>query len=198
MAKFLKRMWYTVLSILAIWLILTIWVNTKGKARVANYGNPASATQVIIVYDPDPFYNLDEQVCKAFAGELASDSTGVTVATVAAAEQRSDTIFSLYVFCANTYNWQPDRAISNYIKTRKHLDNKPVVAITLGAGSTAGSQKELELLIHQKKARLVDSGHFWLMRPNDETRTNEKNVSVAISNVRTWAKNIAKNLHQWL
>lgn len=190
-------MWYTVLIILAIWTVLTIWVNTKGKSRLDTAGNRFAPRQVIIVYDPDPFYNLDEQVCKTIAKGLASDSTGITIATVAAAEKITDTGYALYVFCANTYNWKPDRAISHYIKEQRNLKNKAVVAITLGAGSTSGSQRALEQLIHEKDALLLDSKHFWLMRPNDETRMKERNVTVALSQVHAWAGEIAKRIAQW-
>lgn len=190
-------MWFTVLTILAVWVILTIWVNAKGKSRLLTFGNTAAGRQVLIVYDPDPLYNLDAKVCKTFAQGLASGNTGITIATVAAAEKLADTVYTLYVFCANTYNWQPDRAISNYIKKQQRLKNRPVVAITLGAGSTAASQKTLEQLIHEKEAILVDSRHFWLMRPNDETKLKEKNVAVALSKVQDWAKEITKRIQQW-
>ena len=47
------------------------------------------------------------------------------------------------------------------------------------------------------KSRLVDSKHFWLRRPNDETRMKEKNVTVVLSKVHNWAKEIAKRIQHW-
>lgn len=38
------------------------------------------------------------------------------VSTVSAVSDRSASENYLYVFCANTYNWRPDRVISQFIK----------------------------------------------------------------------------------
>jgi hypothetical protein len=55
-----------------------------------------------------------------------------------------------------------------------------VVAITLGCGSTQRSQRLLDELIRQKGANLIFSEVIWLMKPNDEARTKESNVGVAL------------------
>lgn len=190
-------MWYILLSILAVWAVLTFWAQAKGKAKLVMLGNTTAAKHILIVYDPDPFYNLDEQVCNSFAKGLLTDSTCITIATTAAAEKLTGTAYSLYVFCANTYNWQPDRAVSNFIKMHPHLNNRPVIAVTLGAGSTAASKKTLEKIIHKKEALLVDSRSFWLLRPNDEQRMKERNVTAALLQVTAWAKEISKRIQQW-
>ncbi len=144
----------------------------------------------MIVYNPDPFNNLDQQVCESFGRVLADSGFAVTIATVSAAKELPDSSTSLYVFCANTYNWYPDRAISRFVKNHQHLAGKNVVAITLGAGSTEHSQQVFEDIIKETKAQLVDSKTYWLWRPNDKTRIQESNVKVAVEMVRKWAMEI--------
>lgn len=145
------------------------------------------------VYNPDPFYNLDEQVCRSLGQALADQGMQVTVASVAAAETAASQPIDLYVFCANTYNFRPDWAVSNFIRKQTNLAGKSVVAITLGSGTTEASQNALETLIRDKKARLLDSHSLWLLRPNDESRMQESNVAVSVSMAYAWGTDMAKN-----
>lgn len=186
-------MLYIMASILVGWGILTLIAELKGEARVWKYNTDITAQKALIVYNPDLFYNLDEQVCKAFAEEIKDMQ--VTVATVAAAEKEKEQQYDLYVFCANTYNWRPDKPTAGFINNSSNLNNKPVVAITLGSGSTKASQDYLETIIRNKSARLIASRSFWLLKPNDESRTNEKNIEVAINLVHKWAKEIMDSPH---
>lgn len=185
-------MLYIIIAVIIIWALLTFWAESKGKAKQWTYGKLSSPQKVLIIYDPDPFYNLDEQLCRAFAEELRDKQ--VIVATVAAAEQMEELQFDLYVLCTNTYNWQPDWALSRFVKKSLELKNKPVIAITLGSGSTGTSQKTFEKLILKKEANLVDSRSFWLLKPNDENRLNENNVKVAVSMVHDWARGLVTGL----
>ena len=185
-------MLYIIAFILLAWVILTVIAQLRGEARVWKYNNDNNNKKALIVYNPDIFYNFDEQVCKAFAEEIKHMQ--VTVATVAAVDTMSECNYDFYLFCANTYNWRPDKPTTDFIENCS-LRDKPVVAITLGSGSTEASQKHLEKIIRDKGARLIASRSFWLMRPNDESRTKEKNVAVAISIVHKWAKEIMDIQH---
>jgi hypothetical protein len=113
---------------------------------------------------------------------------------VAATKQLADSTVNLYVLCANTYNWAPDWAINRYVKSHSLLANKKVVAITLGGGTTARSKKLFENIIMSKNANLIDSKTFWLWRPNDESRMNEKNTKVIIDIVKQWVKEIISKI----
>jgi hypothetical protein len=192
MKKIIRIMFYVLIGVAIFWTILTIWADSKGKAKQWVYGNNTAAKKVLIVYDPDPIYNLDEQVCRAFAEGLSG--MNVTVATIAAAEKMNSQHFDMYVFCANTYNWRPDKVVSNFIKEQQQLKSKPAVAITLGSGSTKESQKKLEEMILQKEARLIGSRTYWLLKPNDEKRVKEKNVAVAVDMARKFAEEIIVKL----
>lgn len=185
---------YILIILIAGWTALTFWVEAKGKSQMWQMGEATAGRTALIVYDPDPFYNFDEQVCKAFAGILEEKNSYVTVATVGAAEKIRDQDFDLYVFCANTYNWRPDWALSRFVKNYPALKNRNVVAITLGSGATKASQKNLDKIILKKEANLIDSRSFWLLKPNDESRIDEKNVEVAVDMVKKWAHEIVVGL----
>jgi flavodoxin len=190
--KLARRILYVIFYVLVIWGVLTLLAEMKGEANFWTYNND-KLQRVLIVYNPDIFYNFDEQVCKAFAEEITDMQ--VTIASVAATDSIRHQHFDLYVFCANTYNWRADKPITDFIKNYTQLQNKPVVAIILGTGSTQCSQKYFEKLIRSKGANLIASRSFWLMRPNDESRLKEKNRAVAVSMVHKWAKEINDNYY---
>ena len=181
---------YTLLAVCCGWGILTWIVEKKGPMKGWDFGDSNIYGQALIVYDPDPFYNFDEQVCLSVAEVFTENGMKVKVVSVAAAGEHDLKTFDVLVFCANTYNWSPDWAIQDFIKGQKSLHGKPVMAITLGAGSTASSKKKLEHLISSKDGTILGSGTFWLMRPNDEARMNESNVRVALSMVRNWSESL--------
>ena len=54
----------------------------------------------------------------------------------------------------------------------------------------------LEEVLNLRRAQLVDSRTFWLLRPNDESRMEESNVEVARDLVREWAGDLAAGLRQ--
>ena len=163
-----------------LWAILTLIVEQTGPERALLLG-AESETQntALIVYDPDPFYSFDEQVCYGFSKGLAENGWRVQMATVAAAEKLEQS-FDLIAFCANTYNWTPDVTIKRFIKNCSDLEQKPVVAITIGGGSTRTARRILENLLKDKSAKIIASEEYWLWRPNDESRMDESNVIVAI------------------
>lgn len=192
--KFRKKTTVTISAILAFWLLLSLIAEKKNTEKnLVIIGQNLNNQKAVIVYDPDPFYNLDAQISKSFAQGLAKNGWTSKVVNVTTAENLSDEQFDLYVFCANTYNWAPDWALSNLIKNHQGLKGKNVVAITLGSGATKRSKRVLEALINQKEATLVDSKVFWLLRPNDESRLKESNVQVAVEMAAIFGNQIARH-----
>lgn len=179
--------------ILVSWLFLTLWAERPGPKRSFQSGPAISSNRMLIVYDPDPFYNLDEKICESVGKMFADKNWNVKTATVLGADAE-DTSYDLYVFCANTYNWSPDWEVTRLIE-RMQLDNKNVIAITVGGGSTQRSKREFERIIEKKKAILIASKTFWLWRPNDKSRMKEPNVRVAIDMAGAWAKHIADSIN---
>ncbi len=172
--------------------MLTFVVAKTGPEKIATVGKNNNHS-ALVVYDPDPIYNLDEKISLAFAEGLTKDGWTSKIATVAAAAKIEEP-FDLYVFCANTYNWAPDKAIRDYIKNSNHLEEQKVVAITLGSGATKRSQRLLEELITQKDAILIDSRSFWLMKPNNESEPKRSNRKIALEMANNFGKEIADRL----
>lgn len=183
------------LGVIAIvWTMLTFYVQREGPEAMSSIGESVNNPKALIVYDPDPFYDLDEQVCTSFALGLAEEGWSSKVVSVASTKDLGKETYDLYVFCANTYNWAPDRSVSNYIKDHQNLKEKKTVAITLGSGSTERSKRILEELIKQKEASLMASKTFWLMRLNDESRIKESNIKVAVETANAFGKQIAQRM----
>lgn len=187
----MKKITKWIVAILFIWIVLTVWVEKEGPYDKWNMGNLDSSKKALVLYDPDPFYNLDQQICESVGSVLADNDFNVTLATVAAIQEAKTTDYQLYIFCANTYNWEPDWAICRAID-RIPIAHKKVIAITVGAGSTSNSQKVFEKLIISKSAILLGSKSFWLWKPNDSSRTNGSNVKVAVKKSREWMSGIVE------
>lgn len=192
----MKKIIIWVLAVLFIWGVLTVWVEKEGPYDKWNMGNIYASKKVLILYDPDPFYNLDQQISESIGRVCADNDFNVTIATVAAMKDIKTTDYQLYVFCANTYNWAPDWAISKAIEKQLTITGKDVIAVTVGAGSTEYSQKSFEKLIKDKKANLLDSKSFWFWKANDESKTSESNVKVAVEMSTDWVTKILKDLNK--
>jgi hypothetical protein len=177
----LVRLSVTLAIILVSWTVLTLWVERSGPSSHWNFEGRDRAKRVLIVFDPDPIYNLDEQVCLAVGKALWEADVAATVVTVAATDSLDLKAFDGFVLCANTYNWAPDWAVVGFIKSTEAISGKPVMAITVGSGSTQQSQQKLEKLVREKGGVVLRSQALWLMRPNDENRLKDNNVDVAVS-----------------
>src|SRR5690349_4993152 len=111
----LKYSAWTVAIILFGWFILTLYVERKGPEKDAVFG-AGDGKKALIIFDPDPFKNLDEQVCSSFAKALAENNIRARVVSVMSAKKLQSESFDLYIYCANTYNWRPDWAITGFIE----------------------------------------------------------------------------------
>lgn len=196
MKTFVRRIIIGLVLLAVAWTALTLWVEREGPAYRHDSSDVPGGPRALIVYDPDPFYNLDQQVCDAFAAGLASNGWNTTVATVVATREVRDSTFDLYIICANTYNFAPDWAAIDFIKSHPALEGGNVVAITLGAGTTSRAKRLLEEVITQQQCKLIDSRTFWLWRPNDEALIQESNVTLAVNMTRKWASEVAEGLKE--
>ncbi len=180
---------FIVIGIAVFWTLLTVWANYAGPVRTEVIGEDGGSKRALLVYNPDPIYNLDEQVCAAFARGLATSGFRSSVYTLNQ-DLPNPSEFDLVVVCANTYNWSPDWKTASFAKNAAFGENQPVVAITLGSGSTSRAQRLLENRLTARKIRLIGSRSLWLMRPNDESRMEEKNTVVACSLTEAWAREL--------
>jgi len=193
MKKKLQYLLWTIALVAIGWMGLTLYAESNGPSKEWNLGGE-HGKKVLVVFDPDPFYNLDEQVCISFAKALAEKEFSVKVVTVAAAADIDHNKYAVAVLCANTYNWRPDWAITSYIKEHPPQENQGIVAITLGAGSTEWSQENFEKLIIGNGGKLLGSYSSWLWRPNDERRMTENNIDVAVSMAYMWGTQFAEKI----
>lgn len=184
-----------IVVVLVVWGLLTLWAQYGGQQKSQTVGMDNAVKKALIIYNPDPFYNLDEQVCKSFAEGLSKYGFASMITTTKLVHDK-DQHYDLYVFCANTYNWSPDWRVTKFIKNSKHLIGKNVVAITLGSGSTARAKRKLEEAIKDKNANLLGSKTYWLLKPNDEKRMDEKNTAVANDLAKLFGEMIGKQLQQ--
>lgn len=195
MRKALEPIFYIGLGLFIVWSLLTIWVNFVGTEKLSSIGDPLAAKKVLIVYNPDPIYNLDEQVCTGFAQGISQRGFIATIATTSLAELDT-TEYDLYVFCANTYNWAPDWQIARLIKRHPALAFKNTIAITLGAGSTDRAKRLLESIILTKQGNLLESRSFWSLKPNDDNFPNENNIHLAVKMAKGWGEEIGQRLDE--
>ena len=194
--KFIKYLVATGIFFGLSWVVLTLYVEQEGPPKLWLLGD-ASQKNALIVFDADPFYNLDEQVCMSFGEALATQNFRVTIATVATADSISTSRYDLVVYCANTYNWRPDWAVTSFIEDHSPSGNNvPTVAITLGAGSTEASQRNLEHAIASTGAKLINSYSLWLWRPNDERKMETPNVDIAVDMAHEWGLDVAAAIYK--
>jgi hypothetical protein len=90
MKKLPRILLYIVAFSSGAWILLTLWVQRTGPNTTWQLGNAGAGPSVLIVFNPDPIYNLDEQICLAFGQALVKHKFRVQVATVAAATGLKD------------------------------------------------------------------------------------------------------------
>ncbi len=180
MKKWMRLFVHGIASIAIIWVGLTFWAELAGKQQIQHFPADNATRSALLLYNPDPIYNLDEQIGLALADELKNHGISSTLATNRKVNKLENQAFDVYIFCANTYNFAPDQGIKNAIRRLNLQPKDPVVAITLGSGSTHRSQKRFERFLRGLGLEVVQSQTFWLLRPNDERRMDESNLQVAV------------------
>lgn len=182
----MKKLAKLVLGIALLWGVLSIWVELPGSDQELRMREDLDK-RALIVYDPDPIYNLDWQVCKSFAEGLDRDAWGIDLLSVSEALKQKPQAYELYVFCTNTYNWEPDWVLRSFMENMEDLQGKSAVALIVGSGSTARAKRIMESILLKKGAVLLASEEYWLLRPNDEQRMDVPNALVAADKARELA-----------
>ena len=194
MKRFLRVLLWTLGTILLVWLGLTLWVQQSRTAASWRTGLETEKGSALILYNPDPIYNLDAQLARAFSEGLEKSGWASEVSTYESLQDSAPPHHNLWVIIANTYNWAPDWPTRHFIDRSPWLEGEAVVALTLGSGATTRSQRLLEEVLHEQRVDLIASRTYWLLRPNDDSRPQEPNVKVALDLVREWATKLGKEL----
>ena len=192
MKKFFRIAAWILGPFLAVWLGLTLWVQQGRMAKPQDFPLANARGHALILYNPDPIYDLDAQLAYSYSEGLLKSGWSSSIVTYEGLQDSVPPRYDLYVIIANTYNWAPDWPTRNFIEAASWLEGRPVVAITLGSGATGRSCRLLKEVLQGRRVKLLDARTFWLLRPNDESRMEESNVEVARDLVRTWAENMGK------
>lgn len=189
----IRKLMYWVVGMALGWTALTIWVNYSKENKTVTFGEQKDK-KVFIFYNPDPIYNLDEQICTAIASKL-SDNAIVDIVTPSHLDKAIKKDYDLYIFCSNTYNWEPDWGTVNAIN-QLNLSAKKAVAITLGSGSTDASHRKLKKCIIEQNGLLIADREYWLLKPNDDQRQEENNVDVALDMAKVFGNELDTTLQK--
>ncbi|MBK8228429.1 MAG: hypothetical protein IPK70_14805 [Flavobacteriales bacterium] len=178
--RWMRRALRVLIGVGLFWGLLTWWAERPGRP-FSEYmlADEADARTALIVFDPDPIYDLDAQVAAAMAKRLHSMGWNARVQDAASMDTESPLDAELRIVIANTYNWAPDGGVLDYVQREPGMAKAPVIAITLGSGSTARAHRIFLQAIKARGADVVGARELWLMRPNDESRTQEPNTAVA-------------------
>jgi hypothetical protein len=194
MRKFIKFFLGIAGAIALFWTGMTIWVQLDGPEFSVTYGDQNKEQKAIVIFDPDPIYNLDQQICVAAAEVLSNRGWLVEVKSVRSFKNDPKHEYDLAVYCANTYNWSPDRSVCGLIDDQS-INTLNVAAITLGAGTTAGAHNKIKNCLTNTGHNILAETEIWLMRPNDETDHSKDNIIAAKEKAKTLANEIVSKLN---
>ncbi len=175
----MKKVIVILLVVLLLWVCLTLFTQYSGRGPSIPITSDHSSQNCLIVYNPDPFYNFDFLICDKIAEGLKTVGFDSQIMTLDKTKNVELSTYELIVICSNTYNFSPDWSTQKWIK-EKNLLNKKTIAVTLGAGSTKRSKDKLEKLLLHNGASVIESKSFWLMKPNDQEKSNKTNEQVAL------------------
>ena len=175
MRKFLKLSIFFFLAVLAV---VSVRVQIPAPAKIETLFSTGSP-RVLILYHPSRDTGFSDDLSLAFAKGLGDAGMAVDRATLNAATPISPIGYAGIAVVSNTYYWTPDLPTLWYLG-RARWNNLPAVALIGGAGATHRSQKMLNLAVSAAGGRLLYSQSYWLLRPNDESRNDASNRSIAL------------------
>ncbi len=194
----MNLLWKSVLAFLVLILlvrgVLTLIVSRTSDGERIEMGMPDASLRALILYNPDSFYNLDVQLCSTFGEQLTASGWGVIISPYSKLRSDDQDKADMLVICSNTYNFAPDDPTMDFLRGNDRLQDMPVVALTLGSGSTRRAQRLLEQEIEASGAVCSGSRSFWLMKPNNVYRMDEDNVKVAIDMVKEFAIEVLEEM----
>lgn len=158
----------------ACWLAMTAYVEREPAPSVRELGDRQGSHRAVVIYAPDPFYDLDRQVAEAVAGTLAPRGWETLAMSTSAAERLVPTLdYDLLVVVANTYNLAPDRNTRRLLGGLACAQGQPAVLLTLGAGTTARARSILEHYAARAGLDVLASVELWSWAPNEAALARE-------------------------
>jgi hypothetical protein len=86
--KILRVLVVTIVIISIFWMILTYWVERKGTPYKEVLLGLDGGSNAVLLYNPDPIYDFDHQICSEFARGLQSKGWNATTMTVAQSDHK--------------------------------------------------------------------------------------------------------------
>lgn len=189
----LKRVGLGALIFLVVAVVLlTVWVEREADYVLEPLAEGGDA-RALILYHPSRDAGFSDELTIALAAGFQAAGFSVDRATVTRETPDRWQDYDLMGVVSNTYFWMPDRPTLRYLR-RARLDGIPVIGIMGGAGSTGRAERILAARLEDTGAEVIRTRSFWILRPNDETRMDEPNRSVAMDLARELARRSAFEL----
>jgi hypothetical protein len=174
-------------------LAVTVWVQRESGYRVDHLSD-GGGMRALVLYHPSRDAAFSDDLSLAVAEGLAAAGLAVDRATLTSLTPERPGGYAIVAVVSNTYYWAPDRPTLRYLR-RARLEGTPVLGIIGGAGSTRRSERLLEAALEGAGATVLGTRSYWLLRPNDDTRTDESNRDVALELARQFARDAVAALH---
>jgi len=146
----------------------------------------AGPARALVLYHPSRDASFTDELSLAMAGGFRDAGLAVERATLTGDTPGEPAGYEVVVVVSNTYYWTPDLPTLRYLH-RARLSGTPVIGIMAGAGATARAERILADALAATGAESVTTRSLWLLRPNDEARSDESNREVALDIARSLA-----------
>lgn len=162
--------------------VVAVVVEREGPSTVETVSS-SGTLKALILYHPSRDARFSDDLSLALARGLVTAGFAVDRATVTAETPARPAGYALIGIVSNTYFWTPDLPTTRYLR-RARLQGIPVVGVVGGAGATGRSERVLRQSLAATGATVLSTQSFWLLRPNDESRSKEPNRQVAIDGAK--------------
>jgi hypothetical protein len=156
----------------------------------------SSGPRVLIIYHPSYIDRFQQELTAAFAEGAAAHGVGVDRITAQKGILTPELLeqYKAIVIGTNTYYWMIDRPSTRALKSLHSLKHKTCYGLITGFGATENATSELNEYFKNLECEEQVVSSFWVMKPNDESRLDEDNKSVAIENARFLGKRLGTDL----
>lgn len=170
------------LILLAALAISTTLVELEADFKHEVLSSNGSAT-ALLLFHPSRDARFSDDLSLALADGLKAAGFSVHRATTTRHTPDAPNDYALVAVVCNTYWWSPDLPTQRYL-ARARFNDIPAIGLIGGAGATGRSEQMLKDALQQTGAKVLQTRSFWIMRPNDEDRSNEPNRQVALQLAR--------------
>ncbi len=141
--------------------------------------NPGGVTgKILVVYHPG-ISNFQKNVTRSFVNGLVEKDYIVDMTTPSSKTTTEIDRYDLIVLGSPTYGFSPAKPIEDYIKRVGDFNDKKVVVLLTGAGSTDESIEEMKDLIEVANGSIIEVLILWSSAPNEEIYETSDPLEIA-------------------